>query len=116
MNEVITSTLEQFIRHVSGTPHILHHSRHPAPKVELIDGTSMSVQAGAYLYCTPRRDYAEFTHVEVGFPSFDPPEEWMEYAEDSDSPQDTVYGYIPIEMVLDYINSVGIKPEDGSDD
>ena len=105
-------TLEQFVKHVGGTRDTIPDYgviRKSASAVQLADGTKLSVQAGEYLYSTPRKDFAEFTHVEVGFPTFDPPKEWMEYAEEADSPQDTVYGYIPIQMVLDYVNSVGIK-------
>lgn len=108
----VTKTLAQLIAYVGGTSKGTpgRSYRANAPWITLADGTGLSVQAGEYLYSTPREDFAEFTHVEVGFPSFTPPDSWMEYAEDVERPKGTVYGYIPIELVLDYINSVGIKP------
>lgn len=72
------------------------------------DGFTLSVVTGALVYCTPRIDTGPYTHVEVGFPSVRPepwedtdgPDGWRRYAEDpGDFPTDTVYGYVPVEMV-----------------
>lgn len=104
-------SLKQLIKYVGSTAYQLGTKklRKSASVITLMDGTTLSVQAGKHLYSTPREDFAEFTHVEVGFPTFVPPKEWMEYAEDSDNPKDTVYGYIPIKMVLSYINKIGVS-------
>jgi hypothetical protein len=84
--------------------------REPAPALHLMDDTKLSIQASRFTYCTPRTDFAtQYSTVEVGFPSFDPPESWMEYCENPDEPQETVYGYIPLDLVLEYINKVGIN-------
>ncbi len=50
--------------------------RHPSPAIHLVDGTQLSVQCGEYTYCTPRIDFAPlYSHTEVGFPSFDVPDQ-----------------------------------------
>ena len=50
------------------------------PRIECADGFSLSVQAGQYMYCSPRQDGMEsYRKVEVGFPSERPPETWAEY-------------------------------------
>lgn len=73
--------------------------RHPCSKIVCADGFAVSVQASASHYCTPRDNDGPYTEVELGYPS-EPVEAWMEYAEDPDRPKDTVYGYIPIELVV----------------
>lgn len=63
------------------------------------DGFKMSVQASEYNYCDPRISRAErYFSVEVGFPS-EREALLMEWAEDSDRPTETVYGYVPSERV-----------------
>ena len=57
----------------------------------------LSIQASEYHYCSPQRDCDYYYEVEVGFPNFDFSEEFIHrYADDIDTPQDTVYGYVPI--------------------
>ena len=115
MGSQIKTTLDQLSNHAGGTVMNVEGlvMRKSAPVVWLANDTKMSVQAGEYLYSTPRTDFAKFTHVEIGFPTFDPPETWMEYAEDQDEPQETIYAYIPIGLVLDYINMIGLRPIQG---
>jgi hypothetical protein len=77
------------------------------PRIVCMDGTSLSVQAGDGTYCSPRENYGPYYKVEVGFPSrrF---EELMPYIDGADSdPTDTVYGYVPIEVVEDIIEQCG---------
>lgn len=69
------------------------------PDIILPCGHRVSVQAGKGLYCTPRVDGAvRYTAVEVGYPNFVEPT-WLDYAEEPDKPTDTVYAYVPIEIV-----------------
>ena len=77
------------------------------PRLILQDGASLSVQAGEALYCSPRDDKGPYTKVEVGFPSQKPPEAWKEFAENWDNPTNTVYGYVPLSMVMLYIGAHG---------
>lgn len=78
-----------------------------ADRVECSNDVSLSIQVGSYLYCKPRNDTGPWTHVEVGFPSERPPQSWGGYCEDWNRPTETVYSYVPIEMVLDWINENG---------
>lgn len=82
-------------------------NRTPAECIECKSGLRLSVQAGDFLYCSPRINDADFyTHVEVGFPS-EKIEELMPYCEDHDDPTGTVYGYVPIELVATIISRHG---------
>lgn len=77
------------------------------PRLILKDGTSLSVQAGEHWYSSPRDNKGPYTEVEVGFPSETPPEAWKDFAEDWDDPTGTVYGYIPLTMVMLHIGAHG---------
>lgn len=71
------------------------------PRMACVDGFSMSVQGHGGAYSTPRDDFADhYSAVEVGFPS-EREELLMPYidgGEDTD-PTETVYGYVPIEII-----------------
>jgi len=81
-----------------------------ANRITCADGFSLSVQASFGAYCTPRTNIANWSAVEVGFPSAKP-EFFAQYAEssgwtDEDTGEveffdytNTVYGYVPIELV-----------------
>ena len=59
----------------------------------------MSVKAGKYNYSNPRVDNAtHYVEVEVGYPNQMEPllEQWCD---DSSRPCNTVYGYVPSEVV-----------------
>lgn len=77
-----------------------------APRITCADGFSLSVQATHCAYCSPRTNIADWYEVEVGYPS-EAPTEFICYAEDPDRPTDTVYGYVPVELVVDEINKHG---------
>ena len=67
----------------------------------------MSVQASEYTYCTPRDNVGPYTHVEVGFPSHSFPEA-AEYKEDPEKDDtDTVFAYVPVEIVWEWITKHG---------
>ena len=76
------------------------------------DQTSLSVQAGQYLYSQPRDDAGPYTHVEVGFvengrgEAVIPPESWLQYADTGELRSD-VYGYVPIELVVEFVGLHG---------
>ena len=71
------------------------------------DGFKMSVQAHAGAYCLPRMSGAPvYREVEVGFPS-EPEEMLMKYAEEPDAPTQTVYGYVPVQVVTNVIAKHG---------
>jgi hypothetical protein len=63
------------------------------------DGFRMSVQAHDGAYCEPRTDDAErYFTVEVGYPSH-AEEVIIPWAERPDEPTETVYAYVPVEVV-----------------
>ena len=67
------------------------------------DGFRMSVQANENAYCEPRRDHQEkYVLVEIGFPS---EEEAliMPWCEEPKKPAETVYGYVPVDVVTNVI-------------
>ena len=70
-------------------------------RIECADGFSMSVQASKHNYCEPRIDNArEYTAVEVGFPSDYEPM-LVPWVEDPDDYTGTVYGWVPVQVVVD---------------
>ena len=76
-------------------------------QVVCADGFTMSVQAHMGSYCTPRMSGADkYTEVEVGFPSVRE-EMLMKYAEEPDAPTQTVYAYVPVQVVTNVIAKHG---------
>ena len=72
-------------------------------KVVCADGFKMSVQANSTAYCEPRSGICEnYASVEVGFPSAEEPL-LLPWAEDKFAPTDTVYGYVPVDVVTNVI-------------
>ena len=69
-----------------------------AKRITCKDGFSISVQATHGAYCSPRRNLGPWHKVECGYPSAEP-ELIMSYAEQPEKPMDTVYGYVPIDLV-----------------
>lgn len=69
------------------------------PRIICEDGFSISVQASSNHYCDPRSDLpCEFKKVELGYPSA-VESSILKYAEDPDTPTDTVYGFVPVNVV-----------------
>lgn len=62
------------------------------------DGFNVSVQGSAGHYCQPRYDVKEYSSLELGFPS---EKEILinQYAENVENPTETVYGYVPIDVI-----------------
>lgn len=87
------------------SPGIVHKSI--LPKVECADGTTMSVQASRFHYCTPRLDRGPYSQVEVWCiegPN-DPKPTEFDYSIDEPS------AYVDIESVAAFIDKHGgIKP------
>ena len=108
MNDTATLTFQEI---VNGKGEFLTYAsisrrfKKKAGYITCADGTTLSVQASSMHYCRPRADLGPYTHVEVGFPSVDPPETWAVYA-DGKYPSD-VYGYIPVALVREFIDAHG---------
>ena len=77
------------------------------PRLYCNDGYSVSVQASEFHYCSPRLNgLQDYESVELGFPSMED-ELINEYADGGDDYTDTVYGYVPIEVVEKLIEKHG---------
>jgi hypothetical protein len=76
------------------------------PPIECNDGFEMSIQAASHNYCTPRDCNGTYSHLEVGFPNR-VEDDLMPYAEDSEAPTETVYCYVPVEIILKVIAKHG---------
>ena len=75
------------------------------PRLTRHDGFSLSIQAAATHYCTPRNSIGPYSAVEIG--SLSRPEPRLQqYAEDPAIPTSTVYGFVPaatlIQVVADH--------------
>ena len=87
------------------------------PRIFCKDGASVSVQGSSTMYCTPRRNGHIFSTIEAGYPTVEPPDSWLEYAEGYDydrhfAPLQTVYAYMPIELAQEFIDLHGGIDED----
>ena len=100
-------TMEQLQEHLSTKSPVVRHFLTP-----LGYAGSVSVQASTGHYCTPKEDQGPYSEVEGGFPS-EVPTEFLAYAEDPYNPTSTVYGYVPVGLVLKYLNRIdAYLPED----
>lgn len=78
------------------------------PQMVCADGFTMSVQASEMHYCTPRETLldGQYDDVEIGFPSAKE-ELLMKYAEDIFEPTETVYAYVPVDVLEKVIEKHG---------
>lgn len=77
------------------------------PRLYCNDGYSVSVQASEFHYCSPRLNgLQDYESVELGYPNAED-ELINEYADGGDDYMDTVYGYVPIEIVEKLIKKHG---------
>lgn len=99
------SSIKEFLRDTYGIKDGMQRRR---PRVRCRDGFEMSVQAGTMLYSIPRLDLSdgEYTACEIGFPNRE--EELIEqYAENPEDLTETVYAYVPIEVIGEVIKKHG---------
>lgn len=75
-------------------------------RIVCVDGFSVSVQANEGAYCEPREDEGPWIEVECGYPSEEEPL-LMKYAENKNRPTDTVYGWVPVGVVLRVVKNHG---------
>ena len=82
-------SIKTYINKHKGT--MKHQPDWCTPLVKCKDGFNMSVQQSD-------THYSGYGSVEVGFPS-SKEDLLMPYAEQPDTPKDTVYGWVPIEVI-----------------
>lgn len=73
------------------------------------DGYSVSVQCSEFAYCKPRKSFADvsvYESFELGFPN-QVDDLIFDYADDDKNLTDTVYGYVPREIVEKLITKHG---------
>ena len=76
------------------------------PKIKIADTDyELSIQASENHYCSPRENMqGVYDKVEIGFPNFIFSENFInQYAEDRDTPKDTVYACVPMEELAQEI-------------
>ena len=81
----------------------------PNPRVECVDGYSISIQCQKTSYCSPRTDLldvSEYTAFELGFPN-QVDELIEEFAEEEGNQTETVFPYVPREVVEALISKHG---------
>ena len=107
----------RFIKEYSINPNgVMKVSRNP--KLVCKDGFTMSVQAGEALYSSPRDVADEYEEAEIGFPSSPEPlitkyaEDWEVEGDDDQRLCDTVYPYVPVELIDEVISKHGGIDED----
>ena len=90
--------------------------KNQAKRINCLDGESLSVQASSGHYCSPRDDVGPYTEVEVGYPTCSPPKSMMEFAENAENPTATIYAWVPVPVVREFIEDHGGFTKDGSAD
>ena len=67
------------------------------------NGFEVSIQATAGMRCNPQDNKGPWTSVELGYPSQDMWDDFLKHAELPQQPRETVYSYVPINLVEQYI-------------
>ncbi len=70
------------------------------------DGLKISVQGSSVHYCTPRSDSYYYNEMEIGFPS-EEIKELIGYAENKSDLLNTVYPYVPCDLIQKIIDTHG---------
>ena len=100
-------TVKDWLKKTVRTHTLYDEIQENRPRLCCNDGFSISVQASEFHYCEPRRNgVQDYESVELGFPSVED-ELINEYAEDCMNYTETVYGYVPIEIVEKLIKKHG---------
>lgn len=78
------------------------------PRIKCADGFSMSVQASYSHYCSPRTyvEDGDYLAWEIGYPTAQE-DLIMPYAEEAERPTDTVYGFVPTDIINEVIRKHG---------
>lgn len=104
---MIIMTTNEFLKVSAMKPYRIYSTGIIRNAAKCTDGFSVSIQANAGAYCTPRDAFAmEYKTVELGYPS-STDSLIMDYAEDSECPTGTVYGYVPVDVVDKLIKKHG---------
>lgn len=94
--------LQEFIKETFDSEKIYFNR----PRIYCKDGFNMSVQGSEGHYCSPRSNQDYYYSMEIGFPSSEE-ECILEFAEEPSKPTDTVYGWVPTDLIQILINKHG---------
>ena len=76
------------------------------------NGLTFGLQTTELNYCSPRTDNGPWSEVEIGFPNREV-EKLMPFAEDKNRPTETVYGWVPMNSIMEIItDNGGLIPAD----
>lgn len=76
------------------------------PRIICKDGFTMSVQGSEGHYCSPRKTQDWYNEMEIGFPT-QKEEDIMSYMDGYEDPTESVYGYVPCEIIEKVIDKHG---------
>ena len=95
------NTLEKLQKHLAGTIEKSDREyKKVAPRIECVDGSTMSVQASEYHYSEPRSNYGPYTKVDIW--CCGEVLAWSDYGTGIDP-----YAYLPISLVVEEIDHRG---------
>jgi hypothetical protein len=96
--EQMIEALQEHLRSAEILQTSTHTFRQPVAAIECGDGTRFSIQAGKYMYCSPRDDLGPWETVEVMTLTDGVEPKFWEHDQDT-----TLAGYVPITAVADEI-------------
>lgn len=104
--EELQELLYNYRQHKLDTEEILSEKCLLFPRVICNDGFSISIQANQFTYCKPRNILEKWTCMELGYPN-EKEDLIIQYAEDQTRFLDTVYPYVPMQVIASVINKHG---------
>lgn len=107
-SKIIIWSCNEYIKKTYNTSNLGDYYPFVRTKIQCIDGFSISIQASSCHYCNPRVTFeGPYTELELGYPSCSE-ELLIPYMEDDYcKPEDTVYPYVPVEVVDKVIKKHG---------
>lgn len=107
-SKIIIWSCNEYIKKTYSISNLGDYRPYIRSKIQCNDGFSISIQASACHYCEPRRSFeGPYTELELGYPSCSE-ELLIPYREnDCCKPEDTVYPYVPVEVVDKVIKKHG---------
>lgn len=96
-------TINEFLQKYRRVEHGMNVTR---PRVLCADGFTVSVQAGYGIHSIPGCDADSYIDVELGFPA-EKEDDWIIYAKNRSMPTDTVYSFVPVELVDKVLDTHG---------
>lgn len=107
-SKIIIWSCNEYIKKTYSTYNLGEYYPFIRTRIQCNDGFSISIQASACHYCEPRKTFeGPYTEVELGYPSCSE-ELLMPYMEDDCcKPENTIYPYVPVEVVDKVIKKHG---------